>query len=158
MAQVRTRAHDFFDTHVVPSVEEWRKNPTDLRLAMNAAVALNQMADHFWHAYSAAEPHRVFGSKTVGAFRDALATQRPAFGLLRDVAEAHKHVKLNRHLRAITSAGQTVVGSLGYGEAEYGVGLYGGGPEVVVSLDTGERRHFSALVEETMQMWGILLK
>lgn len=157
MSAVRNRAHDFFDTHVVPAVKDWRAAPTDLRLAMNAAVVLNQMADYFWHAYQSVDPVRVFQQAAVSDFRRELALRYPSFALLRDVAEAHKHVKLDRPARAITSAAQTRIGRMGWGEAEFGVGVYGGGPEVVIQLDNGKKRHFSALVEEITNLWMSLL-
>jgi hypothetical protein len=73
------------------------------------------------------------------------------------VAEAHKHVILDRKGRQLTSADQIGVGSMGFGEAEFGYGKFGGGPELVVELDSNHRRHFSALVEATVTMWRGLL-
>jgi hypothetical protein len=151
------RAQTFFDTHVRPTVNAWRDSPTDLRLAMHAAVALNQMADHFWHEFADTEPHRVFRQTTVSRFRREIVSRYPVFGLIRDVADAHKHVKLDRDDRVLTSAGQTNVGSLGWGEAEFGVGVYGGAPEIIVELDSGTKRHFSAVVAEVESMWQGLL-
>jgi len=36
----------FFDAHIVPTVREWEASPFKPHRAMNAAVSLNQMADH----------------------------------------------------------------------------------------------------------------
>jgi len=44
-----------------------------------------------------------------------------------------------------------------YGEAEYGVGKYDGGPEVVITLDDGTKRHFSQALEDSVQMWESML-
>jgi hypothetical protein len=156
-AIARNRAHDFFDTHVLPTVNEWRNAPLDLRLAMQAAAALNQMADHYWYGYSSENRAQVFNQTAVGDFRRELAARSPNFGLIRDVAEAHKHVKLNRKDRLLTSAGQTTVDKLGYGEAEYGVAEWGGSSEVVIELDGGKRRHFSAALEDVVKMWESML-
>ena len=82
-----------------------------------------------------------------------LAKEKPSFGLIRDVAEVHKHVKLNRRDRVLTSAGQTGIGAMGWGEAEYGVGIYGGAEELVVDLDSGVWRHFLDLVNDVFTMW-----
>lgn len=147
----------FFDRHVLPNVAEWRKSPLDLRLAMNAAVSLNQMADYFWHQFSESEPDRVFAETTVRRFRRELSTRHPNYGLIRDVADAHKHLKLDRDDRVLTSAGQTGVGSLGFGEAEYGLGTFGGSEEVVIELDSSQRRHFSGVVEDVVRMWEAML-
>ncbi len=112
----QNRAREFFQTHVFPSIQEWRSNRTDIRLAMNAAVVLNQMADHFWHEYQKKDPIKVFNKTSVSAFRKELTQQTNAFALVRDVAEAHKHVKLHRPDRYLTSAGQTTIIKLGYGK------------------------------------------
>jgi hypothetical protein len=157
MATPRNRAHEFFDTHVAPAVNEWRAAPTDLRLAMIAAVALNQMADHFWHGFQAVDPSRVFNTLNPKAFRAGLASRNPHFALVRDVADAHKHVKLDRPIRAITSAGQTTVGATGYGEGGFGTGPYGGGPSVVINLDSGQKQHLSTAVTEVVQFWTSML-
>src|ERR1700722_4565835 len=126
-----TRAQDFFADHVEPSVAEWRANEQDLRLAKTAAVNLNQMVDHYFHSYPAGHP-KLLGASTVRALRTELRRGEPAFALIHDVADAHKHVILDRGNSQLTSSDQTSVRSLGYGEAEYGAGRYGGPPEVVV--------------------------
>lgn len=150
-------ARAFFEDDVKPSVVAWRASPTDLRLAKHAAISLNQLADYFFHDFHNDAPHRVFHKKTVNRFRRELGVIFPNFNLIRDVAEAHKHVELNRSDRVLTSTGQTTVGSLGYGEAEFGIGTYGGAPEVVIELDSRVQRHFSAAVADVEIMWESLL-
>jgi len=157
MATVRNRAHEFFDTHVAPAMGDWLKAPTDIRLAMSAAVVLNQMADHFWHGFAPIDPGRVFNTQSPGTFRAELANRTQDFALLRDVAEAHKHVKLDRPVRAVTSAGQSFIGATGFGEGGYGEGPFGGGPSVVVALDNGQKRHLSAVAETVMKLWSSML-
>ena len=157
MATSLSGAHTFFDTHVLPSVESWQKHPIDIRLAMQAAIALNQMADHFWHAYRTVDPGRVFGAESAAAFRKELATRNLHFALLRDVAEAHKHVKLDRPGRSLTGAEQTSVGATGFGEAGFGTGPWGGGPSVVIELDDGGKEHLSMLVDQVVRLWSSML-
>lgn len=151
-----TKAHDFFANDTEPAVAAWLANEQDLRLAKVAAVSLNHMVDHYFHSCAAGDP-KLFGASTVGALRTELRNREPAFALINDVADAHKHVTLGRRNRQVTSTDQTSVRPLGYGEAEYGYGRYGGGPEVVVELDSGNKRHFSALVDATLAMWRGLL-
>jgi hypothetical protein len=153
----RNRAHDFFDTHVVPAVEEWEKSPTDIRFAMSAAVALNQMADHYWHGFSPTDPTRVFGVANVKSFRAELAKRNDQWSLVRDVAEAHKHVKLSRPVRAVTSAGQALVAPTGFGVGGFGTGPFGGAPSVIILLDNGHQVHLSAAIKVAMEMWGAML-
>jgi hypothetical protein len=150
------RAREFFAKHVEPAVLEWRASPLDERLAMNVAVALNQLADHYFHTLAPEDPRR-FGAPSVSALRNELGKREAAFSLIRDVADAHKHVKLDRKDRHLTSAGQTVAGNMGWGEAEFGYGTFGGAEELVVTLDSGQKRHFSALVDATFELWTRLL-
>lgn len=152
-----TPAHKFFDTHVVPSVDEFQRNPLDIRLAMNAAVALNQLADHFWHHYRVSNPGRVFQAATPGVFRDQLSARYPDFTVVRDVAEAHKHVELSRGSRVITRADQTGEGSTAYGEGGFGTGPWNGGPSLIANRNNGERVHLSHAVETVFEMWKSLL-
>lgn len=153
----RTKAHEFFDTHVNPAYEEWINDPTSIRLAMNVAVALNQMTDHFWHAYTKVDPSRVFCTANSSAFRTELARRHGHFAIVRDVAEAHKHVRLDRGSRVLTGTEQTAVGETGWGEAGFGTGPYGGVPSVVVELDEGTKHHLSHSAKEVLQLWLSIL-
>jgi hypothetical protein len=150
-------ARAFFEDDVKPTAAAWRASPTELRLAKHTAISLNQLADYFFHDFHNDAPHRVFREISVSGFRRELGVRFPNFTLIRDVAEAHKHVELNRSDRVLTSTDQTTVGSLGYGEAEFGIGTYGGAPEVVIELDSGGRRHFSAAIADVEKMWESLL-
>ncbi len=124
---------------------------------MNAAVSLNQMADYFWYLFSELEPDRVFAKSTIGQFRRELTVRHPSYGLIRDVADAHKHLKLNRDDRVLTSAGQTGIESLDFGEAEYGSGTFGGSDDLVIELDSGHKQHFSSVVDDVVTMWKEML-
>ena len=93
---MRTPAHDHYDMHVAPPLGAWRANLTDLRLAMIAAVALYHVADHYWESHSQVDSSRVLGTTSARHFRAELAKQSDDFRLLRDVAEAHKHMRLDR--------------------------------------------------------------
>lgn len=149
-------ARAFFVVHVLPAARESAELPDDLRLAMIAAVAVNQMADHFWHAYQGDEAERVFGTTTVKGFRAELAKRQPEWAVIRDVAEAHKHVRLDRPSRTLTSASQTEVRTTPYGAGAYGAGPYGGTPSLVVALDNGQLVHFPGLLTKTVAMWEAL--
>lgn len=153
MSSARTQAHEFFEIHVVPNLEAWLSQPTDMRLAMNAVVSLYHMADHFWHAYASVDAGRVFGTASSGLFRAELAQRNTHFSLLRDVAEAHKHMKLDRSKRALTQSSQTAVGATGWGKGGYSTGPWGGGPSIVVELDDSTKHHLSHLAKEVKQLW-----
>ena len=157
MNAAKASAEQFFQIHVQPTVTQWESSPADIRLAMHAAVSLNQLTDYFWHDFSDSAPHRVFNTASIKQFRLELSSRFPNFALIRDIAESHKHVKLDRSNRVLTSAEQTSVGTLGYGEAKYGAGTYGGAPEIIIELDSGNRTHFSYVVFNVLQMWKTLL-
>lgn len=158
MFSSRTPAHEFFDMHVAPNHGAWQAHTTDIRLAMNVVVSLYHMADHFWHAYSKTDPSRVFSTRAPSLYRAELARQNQHFSILRDVAEAHKHMKLDRPVRNLTKSRQTLVGSTGYGQANYGTGPYGGGLSIVVVLDNGAKHHLNYLAQEVKQFWYSMLK
>jgi hypothetical protein len=139
-------------------MQDFEQNPLDMRLAMNAAVALNQLADYFWQTFNSTDPARVYGAPSVRGLRDALVARCPEFAVVRDVAEAHKHMKLDRGARVLTRADQTAQGSTAFGEAGYGTGPWGGGPSVVVELDTRERVHFSHAARVVLEQWKAMLR
>lgn len=100
----------------------------------------------------------MYGTPNEGQYRNELAAREcQDFGLLRDVAEAHKHVELNRSSRRLTRSDQTAKGGMGYGQGGYGEGVYGGGPQLVVTLDDGSKRALSAIMKNVVEMWERLL-
>ena len=154
MATKRTPAHEFYGAHVVPALAAWRSAPTDLRLANVAAVALYHVADYYWNSHWPDAADRVFGCASAGRFRARLAEESKEYALLRDVAEAHKHMKLDRTSRSVTDASQTEIRATASGETPYGEGPYGGTPSVVIELDDGSKRHLSAIVDAVVELWS----
>jgi hypothetical protein len=150
-------AQQFFDIHVVPNYDAWLSQPTDLRLAMNAVVSLYHMADYFWNSFYETDC-RVYSTKKSGEFRAELARRSDDYALLRDVAEAHKHMRLHRSERIVTTSTQTVVDSTAYGEASYGSGPFGGGLSIVVELDDHTKQHLSYTAKMVKQLWESKLK
>lgn len=153
MSSTRNQAHAFFETHVVPNLDAWLCQPTDIRLAMNAVVSLYHMADHFWHAYASIDSSRVFDTVCAATFRGELAGRYAYFAALRSVAEAHKHMALNRRSHVLTKSTQTAVGATGFGEAGFGTGPFGGGPSIVVKLDDNRKHHLICLVTQVKDLW-----
>ncbi len=147
------QAVEFFEVHVKPNLSAWSVQQTDIRLAMNAVLSLYHMADHYWHAYQGVDPDRVFKTACARDFRARLAKMYRHFAILRDVAEAHKHVELDRSHRVLTNAAQTKVGVTGFGEAGFGTGPFGGGHSLVVLLDDNSKHHFFHLLEQVRDLW-----
>jgi hypothetical protein len=157
MTKTSSPAHLFFQMHVKPNLDSWHAQPPDERLAMNAVVSLYHLADHFWQAYSSCDPGRVLDTKSASEFRGLLAKRDVNFAILRDVAEAYKHMKLDRTSRKLTKSNQTALGSTGFGEAGFGTGPFGGGASIVVDLDDGSKYHLSYITRQVKQAWDNML-
>jgi len=153
MDRQQSIAHCFFDTHLIPNYKEWEANTLNLRLAMNASLSLFHMADHFWHSFCGSDPDRVFNEKNFRGFHNRINNECKNFRLLRDVANAHKHMKLDRSNRAITLSEQTSLRNPGYGESGYGSGPYGGGLSIVIILDDGTQRHLADILQTVKSYW-----
>lgn len=148
----------FFDDHVKPNYAEWLKNPLDQRLAKNAVADANNMAARVLQYWLARDAWQVYGVTTERAYRDELAAREcPDFGLVRDVADAHKHFRLDRSSRQVTGTDQTAIGAIPFGGGGYGEGVYGGGPQLVVTQDDGTQRALTAIMKNVMEMWARLL-
>ena len=81
----------------------------------------------------------------------------PDFDLVWDIHDGHKHMTLDRKPRRITSADQTDISKLGYGEGGYGEGTFGGGDQIVVTLDDGSKRALTGVMRNVMAMWEATL-
>ncbi len=112
---------------------------------MNAALNLNQVADYRWHD---------LGSDGSPAdLRREIVAKCPSFQLVWDIADAHKHRKISRSDRMVTSAGQAETVHLGYGEAEFGVDEWGSPPLVVIYANDGSMRRLGPVIETVLACW-----
>jgi len=148
----------FFNNHVKPNYEEWLTDPLNERRAKNAVADANNMTARVFHYWRDRDPTKVYNTTSERAYRDALAARECRdFGLLRDVADTHKHVHLDRPTRRVTRSNQTGPGTTGWGESGFGEGVFGGGPQLVVTLDDGTKRPLSAIMRNVIEMWERLL-
>jgi hypothetical protein len=148
----------FFENHVLPNYKDWLASPSNERLAKNAVADANNMAARVFRYWQGRDPNKIHGATNEGAYRNELTVREcQDFGLVRDVADAHKHVELDRSNRRATSADQTARGGLGWGEGGWGEGVFGGGPQLVVKLDDGTKRAVSAIMQNVIEMWRRLL-
>ncbi len=137
---------EFLDTVVQPNVAEFSENYDDVRRAFNAVASVDALAAYLYQHLRSSNHPDVDSVSDDSQYRAELATQHPDFGLLRDVAKAHKHVRLVRGNPEVSGADQTEVKSLAYGEARYGEGRFGSPDQVVVVTDSGENRVIESLV------------
>jgi hypothetical protein len=151
------RARLFFQEHIVPTMREWEASPLEPHRAMSLAVNLNQMADYYWAEFGA-DPARVLGAKDLRDFRNKLSTILPAFGLVRDVADAHKHFELSRPNRRITDASQATLGALRFDEVPWDEGKWDSLPEIVVTFDDGTKHPFDISVRRVRDKWQDMLR
>ncbi len=142
----------------MPNYQDWVALPLDERLAKNAVAEANNMAARAFHHWRSREPSLVYEADKEGRYRDELAAREcPDFALVRDVADAHKHLQLDRPSRILTRSDQTGPGHMRFGEGRYGQGVYGGGPQLVVTLDDGSRRPLNSVLKNVIAMWERLL-
>lgn len=150
---------NFYDNHVRPNYDDWLANPLDERLAKNAVAEANNMAARVFRHWRCLDPAQLYGAAREGEYRKELAVREcPDFALLRDVAEAHKHVVLDRCPRQVTRSDQTEPEPHVYrGPSYYGSAVYGGS-QLVVTLDDGTKYPLSEIMQNVMAMWERLLR
>jgi hypothetical protein len=147
----------FLDRYLQPNYQAWLANRLDERLAMNAVLSANQLADWVYHELKSTNILGQ-GGDSVNKFRSHLVEMEcKDFQIIWDVADSHKHFELERGSRAVKSAAQTGVGSLGYGQGGWGEGVWGGGPQIVVSIGKNSKRALSAPMKNVVSMWLRLL-
>jgi hypothetical protein len=153
-----SRSQLFYREHVVENMREWEKEPLKPHKAMNLAVSLNHMADYYWHEFGS-DPSKVLGATILKEFRSALGSALPAFALIRDVADAHKHFRLSRPTRKLTEASQATLGALGgWDEAALDEGQWDNPDEIVVTYDDGSRHAFGTAAKQVRDMWRQMLQ
>lgn len=142
-------AAKYFREFVTPAFEEWLADQENERRAMTLAGCLNNIPDYSYQTLKEAGGYS-FPEK-VSIYRKTLEAKEPSLGLVRDVADAHKHLKLDRSTRTLTNADQTAPQSVGYGQG-YGM-RYGGGKALVLTLDDGSEEYFCTIVVSCYSHW-----
>jgi hypothetical protein len=159
-----TPPRKFFEDFVRRSFEEFRANPHDEYLAKTAVANANDMAERMLHHY--AKTYRVYGLDVGEAskYRQMLADKEcDEFGLVRDVAENHKHFRLTRraNTRRVSSAAQTGSKSVKWkNNAGDEITFVNNAGEqvnfdtnVLVDLDDGSTRPLLPILEAVVAMW-----
>lgn len=95
-------AAEYLTTICQPNVVEFRNQPTSILRAWNALVSLRHVADYIANDRGA----------TLKAVYDELEAECPAYGRLRDIADASKHFVMDqRHRRRGLSVSNLRVGA-----------------------------------------------
>ncbi len=133
-----SKAEEFFKTIVVPTVDEYMSEPTNLRRGVLAAIVLH----HTWDYWKCENP----GSNL------QLQGIRDEFRIIANVANAAKHRVLTRQQPLISTSDQ-IGRSPGLFHAPFGSGVFAEAVEVVVQLDDGTVRHLAPLIQSVLSMW-----
>jgi len=149
---------EFFDGIVKPSYEAWLSDPLIEWKAKTAVSNADILAERLFVYWETRDVTQVAGATSASKYRTHLRQNVCSdFGLIWDVHDGHKHAALDRPNRQVTTADQTGVARMGFGEGGFGEGNYGGSPQIVVQLDDGSKRPLSAIMQNVMAMWdGVL--
>jgi hypothetical protein len=147
----------FHTVVVLPNVAEFNENFGDVRLAFNAVASVDALAAqlHAWCRVNA--PVEVAGLEDDTHYKEGLAQRSAGFALVRDVANAQKHVELTRgkRIREVSSAEQVrtqqVGGSFkGWKPGVWKPGAWGDRPQVVVLTNGCNTRAVRDFVAEAL--------
>ncbi len=151
---------DFFETKAKPSYWDWRDEPLAEHRALTLFGFANDMAEQMFHHLAL---EKKYGKRGQGQYRDELTRSHPDFGLLRDIADGTKHIRLDRASRKISSAEHTgpdalIWDKIGDKFEDAAYTFEESGDLLVATLDTGEQRSLISIVNNVMSMWERLLK
>lgn len=124
-------------------MHEYLQNVGDVRRGRLAAIVLNHMAD-YWAVDDT--------SLTVRELRILLQRASPHFSIIRDLADASKHVQLSRDDRVLSEEGQ-LSRPPGLFQAPFGVGVFAEASLPTVTLDDGRKVALEDVVRSVMSMW-----
>jgi hypothetical protein len=135
------RDKQFFVEVVVPTVDEYLSDPTDLRRGFLAAIVLYHMSD-YWE------------KETAGRDVEDLRRLYPDFKLINEIATAAKHRSRDRGIPMITRSDQIKsTPHPGLFQANFGAGMFAEASEVIVTLDDNTHVHLKPAIETVLSMW-----
>ena len=140
----------FIESVVRPSADDFHRNFQSIRHALTAVWATDALmaVRYRWAADFPFE--ELLCICTDGRFRQHLAQRCEEVRLIRDIANAAKHVNLTRYDPFVSNANQIVTSAIGYCDGPFGMELYGGPPQVVVKNDEGELIFVEGVVDRTI--------
>jgi len=148
-----SQAADFFASTVKPTVNEFLASVQDVRRGRLAAIVLYHMADYLALEGYAGRERKVMDER-VNSLREELTAKCPDFSLIRDVADATKHVQLSvpkKTVRELSSSRQ-VTGSPGLFHAPFGDGGFAEASIVFATLDNGACKPLEPAICSVMRM------
>jgi hypothetical protein len=144
-------ARTYFDSDFFPALQDFNRDPTDLRKARIVTDDANNMVERL-HAHE-----KAIGTTqlTEGKYREAAVSTCPTFKLIWDLADARKHGRLTRGLpRLLTTDGQAKITGDFSREHSYEFDIC----RVVVEDDSGKLHEFEDAINEVATFIGDELK
>jgi hypothetical protein len=96
-------------------------------------------------------------SGRICSFCETSAPHVDDVALLRDVADAFKHHKLDRPNATVAGAEAIIMMGTGWGKLRYGEGKWGGTEQVIVERKSGDQRALSSVLQNVHDAWLTLL-
>ena len=137
------KAH--FDTIVRETVEEFENDKKNLRRATLAVMTVDSLVDHIFHEF----PNIISGPKKISEFRNEIQKRCMEVGLIRDIADAAKHVQLGRPTSTIKNVKDTMYEGEYVEEGYVEAGYFREG-EVVAILPGGTKHSVSGLLANSI--------
>jgi len=132
-------ARNYFNEVLKPNFDEFMGTPSSFRTAFNLVSALLHM--HEWvFAYDKAAAETYFRAQFARPWPlwEHIEKVQPKAKFIRDVANASKHVVIDRNpSTSMSHQANTSIQTAGFGEGGYGVGRYSA-PSVMMSEGAGE--------------------
>ena len=155
----------YWNEVVLPDYEDFMSDVGNLRKAFHLAISLFHMTDWlYWGNKEHIDANFTFLDKDANSqrvtsestFSNSICDYDPDFELIRGIANASKHLKLQRpgqHAASPTNAANTYVTSTGYGVGSYSTGPYGGSPRVRLQGPNNQDIELTDLAGGIRDMW-----
>jgi hypothetical protein len=154
----------YWNEIVIPDYDEFFADLDNLRKAFHCAGSLFHMGDWLYHGNKAyidahftwldgnGAAQSVSDEKT---FASAVRDLNPNFELVRNIANASKHllIKKGKHAASPVSAANTYVSGTGFGIGGFGMGPFGGTPRARQQGPGGADLELSDLATSVRDTW-----
>ena len=152
-------AEGYFLNVLTPNRDAFFENESTFVNALNFATSLYHFHDWLHDQHRAALEAR-FGQPLPKPWNLWAEVEKAGqnFGYIRDLANASKHVVIDRKTStSMSHIANTHIVSTGYGMGGFGQGRYGGGPNVVFD-DGGSQISFDQCASDLFAYWKNLLE
>jgi len=151
-------ARDYFEKVLKPSYDRFFEEASSFQNAYAMVNSLFHFNEWVW-AYEEAKLKTKYSDSSKSKFwHEIVEKEVPDAGLIRDLCNASKHVKLKIKYRPSTNmrhSANTRITCLGWGEGGFGEGRYGGG-NVTMNVDNREVL-LDVVAKELFTFWETLV-